>query len=97
MTLGLFLPLPLMPLVKILSSDVFHALNLRRLMDLMGSLLIFSKTASVLARCLAKLFNSVNFSTFPSCRKFAYNKPVPKKGDRSSPSNYHLKSLISCL
>ncbi len=36
-------------------------------------------------------------STFPSCWKYAFIQSVPKKGDRSNPSNYHPIALLSCL
>ena len=52
----------------------------------------------MLAPCLVKLFHlCLSTSTFPSCWKFAHIQPVPKKGDRSNPSNYRPIALISCL
>ncbi len=52
----------------------------------------------MLTPCLVKLFHLyLSTSTFPSCRKCAYIKPVPKKGDRSNPSNYRPIALPSCL
>ncbi len=36
-------------------------------------------------------------SIFPSCWKYAYVQSVPKKGDRSNPSNYRPIALLSCL
>ena len=51
--------------------------------------IVLRNCASVLAPCLVKLFQlGLSTSTFPSCWKFAYIQPVPKKGDRSNPSNY---------
>ncbi len=48
--------------------------------------------------CLVKLICvCVSTSTFPSCWKYAFIKPVPKKGDRSNPSNYPPNALLSCL
>ncbi len=45
-----------------------------------------------------KLFRlCLSTSTFPSCWKYAYVQPVPKKGDRSNPSNYCPINLLSCL
>ncbi len=47
---------------------------------------------------LVKLFRlCLSTSTFPSCWKYAYVQPMPKKGDRSNPSNYRPIALISCL
>ncbi len=48
--------------------------------------------------CLVKLFRlCLSTSTFPSCWKYAYVQHVPKKGDRSNPSNYRPIALISYL
>ncbi len=48
--------------------------------------------------CLVKLFRlCLSTSTFPSCWKYAYIQPVPKKGDRSNPSDYRPIALLSCL
>ncbi len=48
--------------------------------------------------CLVKLFRlCLSTSTIPSCWKFAYMQPVPKKGDRSNLSNYRPIALTSCL
>ncbi len=53
---------------------------------------------SPMTPCLVKLFRlCLSTSTFPSCWNYAYVQPVPKKGDRSNPSNYRPLALISCL
>ncbi len=36
-------------------------------------------------------------STFPSCWKYVYKQPVPKKSDRSNPLSYRPIALLSCL
>ncbi len=47
---------------------------------------------------LVKLFHlCLSTSTFPSCWKYAYVQPLPKKDDSSNPSNYRPIALISCL
>ena len=52
----------------------------------------------MLAHCLVKLFRLCLLTfTYPSCWKYAYIQPVPKKGDRSNSSNYRPIALISCL
>ncbi len=52
----------------------------------------------MLTPCLAKLFQiCLSTSTFPSCVKYAYVQPVPKKFDRSNPSNYRPIAVLSCL
>ncbi len=52
----------------------------------------------MLAPCLVKLFRlCLSTSIFPSCWKYAYVQPVPKKGDRSNASNYRPIALIPCL
>ena len=87
--------------IKILRNDVFHALaglNPRKAYGPDGVPPIVRNCASVLAPCLVKLFQlCLSTSTFPSCWKFAYIQPVPKKGDRSNPSHYRPIALISCL
>ena len=51
----------------------------------------------MLAPCLVKLFQlCLSTSTFPSFCKFAYIQPVPKKGNRSNPSNCRHIAII-CL
>ncbi len=73
-------------------------LILRRLMDLTENLLSFLSTASMLTSCLVKFYPlCLSTSTFPSCWKFAYIQPVPKKGDRSNPSNFLPIALPSYL
>ncbi len=52
----------------------------------------------MLTPCLVKLFRiCLSTSNFPSCWKYAHIQPVPKKGDRSNPSNYRLKAFLSCF
>ncbi len=47
---------------------------------------------------MVKLFRlCLSTSISPSCWKYAHVQPVPKKGDRSNPSNYRPIALISCL
>ena len=91
-----------MPVVKILRSDVFHALSGLDFRKAYGPdgipPIVLKNCASVLAPCLVKLFRlCLSTSTFPSCWKFAHVQPVPKKGDRSNPSNYRPIALISTL
>ena len=88
--------------IKILRNDFFHTLaglNTRQAYGPVGvPPIVLRNCASVLAPCLVKLFELCLFtSTFPSCWKFAYIQPVPKKGDRSNHSNYRPIALISCL
>ena len=88
--------------IKILRNDVFHALAGLNPRKAYGPdevpPIVLRNCASVLAPCLVKLFQlCLSTSTFPSCWKFAYIQPVPKKGDRSNPSNYRPIALISCL
>ena len=88
--------------IKILRNDVFHALAGLNPGKAYGPdgvpPIVLRNCASVLAPCLVKLFQlCLSTSTFPSCWKFAYIQPVPKKGDRSNPSNYRPIALISCL
>ena len=71
--------------IRILRNDVFHALtglNPRKAYGLEGvPSIALRNCATVLAPCLVKLFQLCpSTSTFPSCRKFAYIQPVPKKG-----------------
>ena len=71
-------------------DDVFHALvglNPWKASDGPDGVppIVLRNCASVLAPCLVKLFQlCLSTSTFPSCWKFAYIQPVPKKGDGSN-------------
>ena len=90
------------PKIKILHNDVLHTLsglNTRKAYGPDGiPPIVLKNCASVLTPCLVKLFRlCLSTSTFPSCWKYAYIQPVPKKGDRSNPSNYRPIALISCL
>ncbi len=91
-----------MPVIKILKSEVFYALsglNPWKAYEPDGvPPIVLQSCASVLTPCLVKLFRlCLSTSTFPSCWKYAYVQPVPKKGDRSNSSNYRSIALISCL
>ncbi len=60
-------------------------------------LITLKNCASVLTPCLVKFFRlCLSTSTFPSCWKYAYVQPVPKKVYRSNPSNYRPIALLSC-
>ena len=90
------------PKIKILHYDVFIALfglDSRKAYGPNGVHPVALKNcASELAPCLVKLFYlCLSTSTYPSCWMFAPIQPVPKKGDRSNPSNYRSIDLISCL
>merc|ERR1712035_158174 len=92
----------IMPFIKILRNDAFYALSGLDPRKAVGPdgvpPIVLKNCASVLAPCLAKLFSlCLSTSTFPSCWKFAHIQPVPKKGDRSNPSNYRPIALLSCL
>ncbi|MPC26144.1 hypothetical protein E2C01_019277 [Portunus trituberculatus] len=81
------------PSIKVLHNDVFHvhaALKPRKAYGPDGvPPIVLKNCASVLAPCQAKLFQfCLLISTFPSCRKFTYIQPVPKK---------HPIALTSCL
>ncbi|MPC59381.1 hypothetical protein E2C01_053400 [Portunus trituberculatus] len=81
-----------MSTIKVLCNDVFHALSDLHPWKTYGPdgvpPSVLKNCASVHAPCLAKLFQlCLSTSTFPSCWKFAYIQPVPKKGDHSNPSN----------
>ena len=91
-----------MPFNKILRYDVFHALSGLYPLKASGPYgvlpIILQNCASIHAPCLVKLYSvCLSTSTFPSCWKFAHIQPVPKKGDRSNPSNYRPIDLTSCL
>ncbi len=91
-----------MPVIKILSNDVFNALSGINPQKDYGpdgvNSIVLENCASVLTPCLVKLFRlHLSTSTFPSCWKYAYMHPVSKKGDRSNPSNYRPIALLSCL
>ena len=91
-----------MPVIKILQNDVFYALSGLNPQKAYGPdgvpPIVLKNCASVLSPCLVKLFRlCLSTSTFPSCWKYAFTQPVPKKGDRSNPSNYRPIALLSCL
>ena len=91
-----------LPSIKILRNDVFHALSGLDPRKAYGPdgipPIVLKNCAHVLAPCLVKLFRlCLSTSTFPTCWKFAHIQPVPKKGDRSDPSNYRPIALTSCL
>ena len=91
-----------MPVIKILQNDVFYALSGLNPQKAYGPdgvpPIVLKNCASVLSPCLVKLFRlCLSTSTFPSCWKYAFIQPVPKKGDRSNPSNYRPIALLSCL
>ena len=59
---------------------------------------VLKECDSELTLRLVKLYRlCLSTSTYPSCWKFANIQPVPKKGDRSNPSNYSYTALISCF
>ncbi len=91
-----------MTVIKILPNDVFYVLSGLNPQKVFGPdgvpPIVLKNCASVLTPCLVKLFRlCLSTSTFPSCWKYAYVQPVPKKGDRSNPSNYCPIALLSCL
>ncbi|WP_435362530.1 hypothetical protein, partial [Klebsiella pneumoniae] len=91
-----------MPSIKILSKDVFSALFRLNTNKAYGPdgipPVVLKNCASVLTPCLGKLFRlCLSSCIFPSCWKFALIQPVPKKGDRSQPSNYRPIALISSV
>ncbi len=51
----------------------------------------------MLTPCLVKLFRLCLSTIFPSCWKYDYVHPVPKKDDHFNPSNCRPIALISCL
>ncbi len=91
-----------MPLIKIVKNKVFYALsglNPRKAYVPDGvPPVVLKNCTSVLTPCLVKLFPlCLSTSASPSCWKYAYVQPVPKKGDRSNPFTYRPIPLISCL
>ena len=59
---------------------------------------VLRECASELSPVLARLFRlCLKSQTFPSSWKHALVQPVPKKGDRSNPSNYRPIALTSSL
>ena len=91
-----------MPSIKILSKDVFSTLSGLNVNKAYGPdgvpPVVLKNCASVLTPCLGKLFRlCLSSCTFPTCWKFALIQPVPKKGDRSQPSNYRPIALISSI
>ena len=92
----------LLPQIRISSKDVFSALTELDPGKAYGPdgipPVVLKTCASELTPCLGKLFRlCLSSGIFPSCWKFALIQPVPKKGDRSNPSNYRPIALISCL
>ncbi|MPC48656.1 hypothetical protein E2C01_042437 [Portunus trituberculatus] len=80
-----------MPSIKILRNDVFRVLadlNPRKAYGPDGAPHIILKyCTSVLAPCLAKLFQLyLSTSISPSCWKFAYIQSVPKEAKLLAPS-----------
>ncbi len=91
-----------MLVIKILPNEIFCALAGLNPQKAYGPdgipPIVLKYCASVLTPCLVKLFRlCLSTSTFPSCWNYAYEQPVPKKGDRSNPSNYHPIALLSRL
>ncbi len=90
-----------MPNIKILNNDVFYALSGLNPRKAYGPdaipPIVLKNCASVLSPSLVKLFRlCLSTSIFPSCWKYAYVLPVPKKGDRSKPSSSDLVSDCHC-
>ncbi len=91
-----------MPDIKIINNGVFYTLSGPNPQKAYGSdgipPVVPKNCASVLTPCLVKLFRlCLSTSIFPSCWKYAYVQPVPKKDDYSSPSNYQHIALLSCV
>ncbi len=91
-----------LPIIIILKNDVFYALSGLNPQKAYGPdgvpPIVLKNCASVLTPYLAELFQlRLSTSTFPSCWKYAYVQPVPKKGDRSNPLSYRPIALLSCL
>ncbi len=90
-----------MPVIEILPNEVFYALSGLIPQNAYGPdgvpPIVLKNCASVVTPCLVKLFRlCLSTSTFLSCWKYAHVQPVPKKGDRSNPSNYRPIALLSC-
>ena len=104
---GAVLPSPtrydfLMPIIQITSKDVHAVLSGLDTKKAHGSdgvpPVVLKNCASELTPCLGKLFRlCLSSNTFPSSWKFALIQPVPKKGDRSLPSNYRPIALTSTI
>ncbi len=91
-----------MPVIKILHNDIFYALSDLNPQKAYGPdgvpPIVFKNWGFVLKPCLVKLFRlCLSTSTFPSCWKYVFIQAVPKKGDRSNPSNYRPIAFFSCL
>ncbi len=91
-----------MPDIEILPNEVFYALSGLNPQKAYGPdgvpPIVLKNCASVLTPCLVKLFRlCLSIFTFPSCWKYAHVQPVPKKCDRSNPSNNRPIALLSCL
>ncbi len=82
-----------LPVITTLNNDIFSALSALNPQKAYGPdevpPVALKNCASVLTPCLVKLYGlCLSTSTFPSCWKYAYIKPIPKKADRSDPSYY---------
>ncbi len=91
-----------MPVIKFLPDDVFYALSGLNPQKAYGPdgvpPIVLKICATMLTPFLVKLFRLyLSTSTFPSCWKYAHIQPLPKKGDRSNPSDYRNIALLSCL
>ena len=91
-----------MPIIQITSKDVHAVLSGLDAKKAHGSdgvpPVVLKNCASELTPCLGKLFRlCLSTNTFPSSWKFALIQPVPKKGDRSLPSNYRPIALTSTI
>ncbi len=91
-----------MPVIKIFHNDLFYALSGLNSKKAYGPdevpPIVLKNCGFMLTHCLVKLFRlCLSTSIFPSCWKYAFIQPEPKKGDRCNPSNYHPIALLSCL
>ena len=60
--------------------------------------LVLKTCAPELTPVLCRLFSlSFKLGQFPDCCKLAHIQPIPKKGDKTSPSNYRPIALVSLL